>query len=80
MLTRLHLIDFKSFADQAISLGRTTLLVGVNAAGKSNFLDALRFLQGLRTGEANRASHKNERQARHDSEPGSLLPATRHAT
>ena len=47
MLTRLRLQDFKSFADQEIVLSPMTVLVGANASGKSNLLDAIRFLQGL---------------------------------
>ena len=46
MLTRLRLKDFKSFRDQEVTLGPTTLLVGANGSGKSNFLDAIRLLQG----------------------------------
>jgi AAA ATPase-like protein len=44
MLRRLRLVDFKSFADEAIDVAPLTLLVGANASGKSNCLDALRFL------------------------------------
>lgn len=44
MLRRLRLVDFKSFADEAVELAPLTLLVGANASGKSNCLDALRFL------------------------------------
>lgn len=44
MLRRLRLVDFKSFADEAVDLAPLTLLVGANASGKSNCLDALRFL------------------------------------
>ncbi len=47
MLKRIRLTDFKSFADEQIELAPLTLLVGANASGKSNFLDAIRFLQGL---------------------------------
>ena len=50
MLTRLGLRDFKSFRDQEVDLAPTTLLVGANASGKSNFLDAIRFIQGLSQG------------------------------
>lgn len=46
MLKSLRLIDFKSFADQAVDFAPLTLLVGANASGKSNLLDALRFLRG----------------------------------
>ena len=45
MLERLRLTDFKSFVDEEVELAPLTLLVGANATGKSNFLDALRFLQ-----------------------------------
>lgn len=47
MLTSLRLKNFKSFADQAVELSSLTLLLGANASGKSNFLDAIRFLQGV---------------------------------
>lgn len=47
MLQRIHLKDFKSFADQSLEFGRVTVLVGANASGKSNLLDAIRFLQGV---------------------------------
>lgn len=46
MLKRIRLIDFKSFVDEGVELAPLTLLVGANASGKSNFLDAIRFLQG----------------------------------
>jgi len=45
VLRRLRLVDFKSFADEAVELAPLTLLVGANASGKSNCLDALRFLR-----------------------------------
>ena len=44
MLRRLRLVDFKSFTDEAVEFAPLTLLVGANASGKSNSLDALRFL------------------------------------
>jgi energy-coupling factor transporter ATP-binding protein EcfA2 len=44
MLRRLRLVDFKSFRDEAVELAPLTLLLGANASGKSNCLDALRFL------------------------------------
>jgi len=46
MLTQIILKDFKSFANQRVRLAPLTLLVGPNASGKSNLLDAVRFLQG----------------------------------
>lgn len=47
MLTDLGLLDFKSFTHAALRLAPLTLLVGPNASGKSNLLDAIRVLQGL---------------------------------
>ncbi|MET0406577.1 MAG: AAA family ATPase [Cystobacter sp.] len=44
MLKRLRLKDFKSFVDEDVPLAPLTLLLGANASGKSNFLDALQFL------------------------------------
>lgn len=47
MLTSLRLQDFKSFANETVPLAPLTVLVGENASGKSNALDAIRFLQGV---------------------------------
>lgn len=52
MLRRLRLVDFKSFADEAVELAPLTLLVGANASGKSNCLDALRFLHQVRADQS----------------------------
>ncbi len=46
MLKALRLRDFKSFVDETVELSPLTVLVGANASGKSNLLDALRFVQG----------------------------------
>lgn len=47
MLQSLRLTDFKSFVDEQVDLAPLTMLVGANASGKSNFLDAVRFLHGI---------------------------------
>ncbi len=47
MLTHLRLTGFKSFEDEEVPFAGFTVLVGANAAGKSNLLDAVRFLQGV---------------------------------
>ncbi len=49
MLAHVRLVDFKGFVDEAVDLGPLTLVVGANAAGKSNLFDALRFLSKLPT-------------------------------
>ena len=50
MLTRLRIINFKSFADTELFLGPFSVVVGTNASGKSNIRDAFRFLHGLGRG------------------------------
>lgn len=45
MLKRIRLTDFKSFVDEQVELAPLTFLVGANASGKSNFLDAIQFLR-----------------------------------
>jgi len=44
LLTKVILKNYKSIAGCDVALGPLTFLVGPNAAGKSNFLDALRFV------------------------------------
>jgi predicted ATPase len=43
-------MDFKSFADATLHLGPFTVIVGANAAGKSNIRDAFRFVHGIGRG------------------------------
>ena len=50
MLRDISLRNFKSFRRVDLRLDRMNLLVGANASGKSNFLDALRVLQGIGNG------------------------------
>jgi predicted ATPase len=52
MITRIQLTNFKSFQHAELLIGPLTLLVGTNAAGKSNIRDALRFLHGIGRGYA----------------------------
>ena len=48
-ITRVALRNYKSVAACDVALAPLTVLVGANGAGKSNFLDALRFTaQALR--------------------------------
>lgn len=46
-IDELRIQNFRSFSDVNISLGKTNILVGANASGKSNFLAALRFLRDI---------------------------------
>jgi predicted ATPase len=50
VLTHLHLEHFKNFADATLEMGPLTLVIGTNAAGKSNLRDALRFVHGISRG------------------------------
>jgi len=47
MFCRLALKNWKNFADVDVALRNRAFLVGPNASGKSNFLDAFRFLRDL---------------------------------
>lgn len=44
LLSRVRIRNYKSIGVSEVELGRLTVLVGRNGAGKSNFLDALRFV------------------------------------
>ena len=51
MLTEFTLANFKSYSTSRLSLGSLTILIGANAAGKSNALEGLRFLSWLAQGQ-----------------------------
>ena len=50
MLTKLTLDNFKNFQHAELQLGSFTVLIGANAAGKSNIREAFRFLHGIGRG------------------------------
>ena len=49
MQKRVHIKGYKSLVDVELCLEPLTVLIGANASGKSNFLDALQLLAGLAT-------------------------------
>ncbi|MCY4089575.1 MAG: AAA family ATPase [Caldilineaceae bacterium] len=49
MLKRIHIRGYKSLEDVEVKLSQLMVLFGPNAAGKSNFLDALQLLSKLGT-------------------------------
>jgi predicted ATPase len=51
MLATFTLRHFKSFRDARLPLGPLTVLIGANAAGKSNAIEALRLLSWLAQGQ-----------------------------
>ena len=50
MITLLHLDNWKSFEQSTLYIDSLTVLIGTNASGKSNALDALSFLNRVATG------------------------------
>lgn len=50
MIERIVVENFKSLRKVDLSLGRMNLFIGTNASGKSNFLEALRVLEGIGNG------------------------------
>jgi predicted ATPase len=54
-VTRVRIQNFRSVMDVDVALGSLTVLVGLNASGKSNFLDALRFTTDALTGGLSQA-------------------------
>ena len=46
-IRQLRLRNWKNFLDVEVAIRDRVFLVGANAAGKSNFLDAFRFLRDL---------------------------------
>jgi predicted ATPase len=70
MLKRIRLKDFKSFVDEEVEVAPLTLLVGANASGKSNFLDAIRFLKGISFDLSLSEVLNGETRARPDAWPG----------
>lgn len=50
MIHKLVLTNFKNFRQAELPLGWLTLIVGTNAAGKSNIRDAFRFIHGMSRG------------------------------
>jgi predicted ATPase len=47
IITKIHLKNWKNFGEVTVACGKRVFLIGPNASGKSNFLDALRFLHDI---------------------------------
>lgn len=47
IITRIELKNWKNFAQVDVPCGKRVFVIGPNASGKSNFLDALRFLKDV---------------------------------
>jgi len=46
-IQRIHVENFKSFSELDIKLSRFHVLIGSNAAGKSNFISIFKFLRDI---------------------------------
>ena len=44
-ISKIRIANFRSFADETVELNDFNLLVGANASGKSNFVQAFKFLR-----------------------------------
>jgi len=51
IISRIKLKNWRNFGDVDVPLGRRAFLIGPNASGKSNFLDAIRFLRDIAKSE-----------------------------
>lgn len=49
-ISRLRMMNFKNFEDEALHVGPFTVIAGANASGKSNIRDAFRLLHGIGCG------------------------------
>ncbi len=47
MLKTIRLSNFKSLSDEPVLLGNFNVFIGANSTGKSNFVDALRFIHDI---------------------------------
>jgi AAA15 family ATPase/GTPase len=52
MITELRLENWKSFGEATLYIDPLSILIGTNASGKSNVLDALQFLQNIAAGKS----------------------------
>src|SRR5581483_10049146 len=59
MITRVRVKNFRSIADVDVSLGPLTVLVGRNGAGKSAFVDVLRFVRDALFSEVTVEAHSS---------------------
>src|SRR5512136_3218994 len=46
-IKKIHVENFKSFSEIDVELSRFNVVIGSNAAGKSNFISAFRFLRDI---------------------------------
>ena len=52
MITKIRLQNWKSFKDSTIYIDSLGILIGTNASGKSNVLDAFAFLRAVGDGKS----------------------------
>jgi len=74
MIKSVKFVNFKSLSPQTVELGPLNVLIGANASGKSNFVDAFRFIRdcvwhGASAAVAKRRGWKNVVSARPSQPP-----------
>lgn len=52
MITKIRLQNWKSFKDSILYIDSLGILIGTNASGKSNVLDAFAFLRAIGEGKS----------------------------
>lgn len=45
----IRVTNFKSFKDLEVNLGKFNVLIGINASGKSNFVQIFKFIKDIDT-------------------------------
>lgn len=63
MITAFHLENFRSYKEASLPLAPLTLLIGANASGKSNALEALQILSRMAQGQYLQDAFNNLRRA-----------------
>ena len=58
IITRLRLANWRNFTEVDVALRERAFIIGPNASGKSNLLDAIRFLRDVSKREAGWAENR----------------------
>ena len=59
MITKVHVKNFRGIADETVEMQNLTLLVGRNGAGKSSFVDVIRFVRDAVAGLDDAVLHRH---------------------
>jgi predicted ATPase len=76
MIHRVRVKNFRSIRDVTVELSPVTVLVGRSGAGKSNFVDSIRFLRDLLSADPNRQDMNHVTSLWSNSRPATSPPTT----